>query len=193
MKIISNEVFGCYEVRESDWKLGREITLDGQKLVAIPDNVTNEDNEMQGVLRFEWQDDPDIGHYECTLYEGNKKIDDITFSDYVCEFSQKYDRERRFRRAYAFSVHWCHGWSMTEGFDYDENYDSHYDEDGCVVGGYQGNCTHTVDDIKRWCENWLAQRYLGAYYGTLNRLGQMRDRALWFESQGFCLEDTDNK
>lgn len=81
---------------------------------------------------------------------------------------------------------------MKQGFDYDDEYGEHVDENGELLGGYQGNCTHTVDDIKRWCENWLAQRYLASYYNTLAELDKMKERAEWFESQGFKLEDSDN-
>ena len=140
-------------------------------------------------LRFEWKDAPDIGHYECYLYEGDKKIDEMNFTDYTCEFRQNYDRKNRYTRAYSFYASWCDGWSMGQGFDYDANYNNHSDVDGHLIGGYQGTSTHTVDDIKKWCENWLAQGYLKAYYNTMKELDQMTARAKWFEDHGFCLEE----
>lgn len=143
-------------------------------------------------MRFEWDyRNIDIGSYTCNLYDGDEKIDDIHFTDYTSEFHQRYDKEGRYTRPYSFKVHWCHGWSMSEGFDYDEDYDRHLDEKGWRIGGYQGNCTHTVDDIKRWCENWLAQRYLASYYNTIAGLEKIKARAEWFESQGFKLENED--
>ena len=140
-------------------------------------------------MEFKWIDDVEIGYYECELYEGDKKINDISFTDYTSEYHLRVDKERRCARPHSFEVHWCHGWSMSEGFDYDPDYYNHADENGELVGGYQGNCTHTVDYIKRWCENWLAQRYLSSYYHTLAELDKMKERAEWFESQGFKLED----
>ncbi len=147
-------------------------------------------------MKFEWHDDPDIGYYECFLYENGSKINDISFRDYTCEFHLKDDREHRYTRPYSFEVSWCNGWGMSEGFDYDNQYDKHWDEEKLketgwhvATGGYQGKCTHTVDDIKKWCENWLAQRYLGAYYKTLRELEQMKARVEWFEAQGFAWEE----
>ena len=140
-------------------------------------------------MEFKWIDDVETGYYECELHEDGKMINDISFTDYTSEFHQRSDRDERYLRPYSFEVHWCHGWSMSEGFDYDADYRNHTNENGKLVGSYQGNCTHTVEDIKRWCENWLAQRYLASYYNTLAELDKMKERAEWFESQGFELED----
>jgi hypothetical protein len=148
-------------------------------------------------LRFEWHDDPDFGSYECFLYENGSKIDDISFEDYTSDYYQESDRERGCTRPYSFRVHWRNGWHiMSEGFDYDDHYDKHWDEEElkktgwpAVTGGYQGKCIHTVDDIKKWCENCLAQKYLGTYYNTLRELEQMKARAEWFEAQGFAWEE----
>jgi len=140
-------------------------------------------------MEFRWIDDVELGHYECELYEGDEKINDISFTDYTSEFHQRDDKKDGYKRPYSFEVRWCNGWSMHEGFDYDADYRNHADENGKLAGGYQGNCTHTVDDIKRWCENWLAQRYLASYYNTLAELDKMKARAEWFESLGFKLEE----
>lgn len=150
--------------------------------------ITDNKDYSLNKLRFEWKD-TDYGYHECILYEGDKEINDIYFNDYTTEFNQKSDKENKYKRPYAFEVGWCHGWSMSEGFDYDENYDEHRDDNGYRIGGYQGKCTHTVDDIKKWCENWLAQQYLSRYYKTLENLEQLKQRAMWFESQGFVYEE----
>lgn len=139
-------------------------------------------------MEFKWIDNVNIGEYTCNLYDGDEKINDINFTDYTSEFHQRVDKKEGYKRSYSFEVRWCNGWSMHEMFDYDADYRNHTDENGKVVGGYQGNCTHTVDDIKRWCENWLAQRYLASYYDTLAKLDKMKARADWFESKGFKLE-----
>ena len=118
-------------------------------------------------MRFEWRDE-NYGFHECSLYDGKKEIDDICFWDYTSDFHQKHDRENGYERPYSFVVSWCKGWSMEEGFDYDDDYKNHFDEKylpdrHIPAGGYQGKCTHTVDDIKNWCEEWLAQRYINHY------------------------------
>lgn len=140
-------------------------------------------------MEFKWIDDAETGYYECELYEGGVKINEISFIDYTSEFYQRFDKENHYARPHAFMVHWCCGWSMKQGFDYDNKYGEHVDENGRLIGSYQGNCTHTVDDIKRWCENWLAQRYLTDYYDTLTKSNKIKARAEWFESQGFKLEE----
>ncbi len=142
------------------------------------------------MMRFEWDDSSsNIGHYECNLYDDDKRISEISFTDYTCEWRRKYDEENRFTRPYSFEVPW------NKGFDYDEEYDKHWDEDYLketgwhrAKGGYQGKCTHTVDDIKRWCENWLAQRYLRSYYNTLAELKTLTFKPFCSSFQGikFC-------
>lgn len=150
-------------------------------------------------MRFEWEDE-DYGFHECTLYDGDKKIDDICFLDYTSEFHQRDDKEYRYERPYAFVVSWCHGWSMEQGFDYDKDYNKHWDEDALKengwyvpTGSYQGNCTHTVDDIKRWCEEWLAQRYIKRYKDILAEIDTVKSRAEWFEKNGYGKVDLKNE
>lgn len=159
--------------------------------IAMYDFETETNNNFnKGNIRFEWDNShADIGNYTCYLFENDKKINDICFTDYTSEYHQKSDKENGFTRCYSFEVDWCHGWSMHEGFDYDANYNNHTDENNKLLGSYQGNCTHTVEDIKKWCENWLAQRYLASYYNTIAELDQKKARAEWFESQGFKLEE----
>ena len=140
-------------------------------------------------IKFSWDHSGNvIGRHECLLYEDDKIIDSIRLIDYTCESRQRVDRENGYVRPYAFEVTWCHGWRMKQGFDYDKDYDNHFDEKGKVIGGYQGNCTHRILDIYRWCENWLAQRYLRDYYETLEDIKKMKERAEWFENHGFSLE-----
>ena len=140
-------------------------------------------------LRFEWEDE-DYGFHKCRLYDGKNEIDNICFWDYTSEFHQRDDRENGYTRPYSFEVSWCCGWSMRHGFDYDEDYAKHYDEKCLPIrhiakGGYQGNCTHTVDDVKNWCEEWLAQGYIEHYENILNELDEAKRRADWFRSKGY--------
>lgn len=137
-------------------------------------------------MTLQWEDFPDIGHYDGVLLENGKEIERIAVCDYTCTFQQEKDRKYRFKRPYAFEVNWCNGFVMQHGFDFDS------DAKKRKHGAYQGNCTHTVEDVKRWCENWLAQRYMSAYYDTLKKLPAMEERAKWFENRGFVFDEHKN-
>lgn len=140
--------------------------------------------EMQ--LEFRWDDDSSgIGNYECQLFENGECIDDITFTDYTHEWRHSNDMKCRYARPYSFEVSWCHGWSMSQGFDYDPDYYDHADEKGLRLGGYQGKCTHTVEDIKKWCEEWLAQQYIRGYQETIKGLERKKARYDWFKENGY--------
>lgn len=137
-------------------------------------------------MRFEWNNSSsDIGHYNCYLYDGDQKLDEISFIDYTCEWAQEHDKKNGYTRPYSFVVHYCHGWSMKEGFDGDDHCCNHTDEDGNIIGGYQGNCTHTVEDIKRWCEEWLAKCYIEGYQRMMSELKDAKRRADWFIANGY--------
>lgn len=137
-------------------------------------------------MEFVWKDDPAVGYYEGILLENEKQIDRICFWDYTCPFRMAQARENHYRDRYAYEVHWCnYGRSMSHGFDPDEEHQG--------FGGYQGHCTHTVDDIKRWCENWIAQYYLNAYHEALKSLPTQEARAKWFESQGYAYEKSEEE
>lgn len=141
------------------------------------------------MLEFRREDNPEIESCTCELVEDDKVIDSVHVIDYTCQFHQDFDRRNRFERPYSFRVTAC---GCSEGFDYDEDYDKHYGENDRPIGGYQGTCTHTVEDIKKWSENWLAQGWLHSYYDTLKRLDTLKSRAEWFESQGFVLEERED-
>ena len=137
-------------------------------------------------VRFEWKDNFEIGHHELTLYDDdNKKLDDIYFTDYTCEYRQEDDRKHKHYRPYSFEVGYCHGWSMKQGFDEDNQYRNHLNENGRAVGGYQGNCTHTIDDVKRWCEEFLASLYIINYEEELKKLQKRLKRSQWFIDNGY--------
>lgn len=93
----------------------------------------------------------------------------ISFNDNTCDFRQLIARENNYGDCYSFEVSWCNEWSMHQGFDYDSVKHE--------TGEYQGKCTHTVDDVKRWCENWIAQLYFQDYYDTVSRLPKLKAEA----------------
>ena len=138
-------------------------------------------------IRFEWDNSSaDIGHYDCDVYEvdGDKKtkIDDISLWDYTNEWQQEDARKNRYFRAYAFEVH-C--WSMTKGFGADDDYKSRRDENGKLLFGYNGTCDKSLDDVKRWCEEWIAQRYIKNYQEMLASLEALKQRSEALKKQGY--------
>lgn len=132
-------------------------------------------------MKFVWNNkDANIGHYECTLLDDDgSNINDISFKDYTNKWVQQNDKECEYKRPYSFEVNYCHGYSMHEGFDYDEEYRNR------PSGGYQGISTHTVDDIKRWCEEYLAQKYIDGYEEILSRLNTAKRRAECLKNMGY--------
>lgn len=138
-------------------------------------------------MEFIWDDkDVLIGYYRCELLDDNgKKLESIHFWDYTKGITKEIDRKNHYPRPYSFEVSYCCGYSMSHGFDYDEDYRSHVDEDGKLLGGYNGNCTKTVDDIKRWCEEYLANIYINAYEKMVEELDDARRRARWFVKNGY--------
>ena len=138
-------------------------------------------------MKFVWNDsDADIGHYSCSLFDDNgEKLDDIHFTDYTNEWQQNDSRENHYPRAYSFEVRYCCGFSMHEGFDYDDDYHNRSDANGMILGGYNGTCTHTVEDIKRWCEEYIAGMYIKGYADMLKELDDAKRRSEWFLEHGY--------
>ena len=131
-------------------------------------------------MNFVWDDsNADIGYYRCKFLDEDVVIDEISFGDYTNEWQINNDKENGYKRPYSFEVSWCRGWSMREGFDYDKEYRSR------ESGGYQGNCTHTVEDIKRWCEEWIAQEHINSYTEMLSQLKAAEKRHDWFIENGY--------
>jgi hypothetical protein len=128
-------------------------------------------------MEFVWNDrDADIGTYECALFDDDgSKLDEITFKDYTNAWVKQNDKEYGYKRPYSFEVN-C---GSSRGFDHDEGYRSK------PGGGYQGVSTHTVDDIKRWCEEYLAQKYIDVYEEMLSRFNTAKRRAECLKNMGY--------
>ena len=131
-------------------------------------------------MNFVWDDsNADIGYYSCKFLDGDVVIDEISFTDYTNEWRFNNDKKYGDKRPYSFEIHWRRGVSMKEGFDYDKEYRKREN------GGYQGNCTHIVEDIKRWCEEWIAQRYINSYKNILSQLKAAEKRHDWLIEKGY--------
>lgn len=138
-------------------------------------------------MKFIWNDsDADIGHYRCKLVDDDETVlEEIHFTDYTNEWQQKDGRKNHYPRAYSFEVGYCCGFSMDKGFDYDDDYYDRADEDGFRLGGYNGTCTHTVEDIKHWCEEYLAGFYIRGYRNMIKELDNAKRRSEWFLEHGY--------
>ena len=137
-------------------------------------------------MEFAWNDtDADIGYYECALIEENKKIETICFTDYTNAWQQENARNSHYYREYSFRISYCCGYSMEQGVDYDQEYRRRKDENGKILYGFNGTCTHTVEDVKRWCEEYLAQMYIKSYANLLASIESAKRRAEWFMENGY--------
>ena len=43
------------------------------------------------MIKFNWKDNEDIGHYECTMYDDSAKLETIFFWDYSNEYNRQED------------------------------------------------------------------------------------------------------
>lgn len=126
-------------------------------------------------MRFEWTLDNRGGYYLC-LYDGDELVDRICFKDYSLPHAVRNDRNYHFYRDGAFCVIYINRYSMRKYFDETED---------PTQFGYNGTPKHTVEDIKRWCEQYLANIYIGAYEDAVKNLETIKRRAEWFTSQGY--------
>ena len=109
-------------------------------------------------MKFEWikKYEDDDGYWAGKFYndEGNC-VDKISLTDYTTGFLRKHAIELKNRMEDTFQIHWCNGWSMREELHTPE---------------------YNLEKAKRWCEKWLAERYIEAYENTIKRLEEMKKR-----------------
>lgn len=147
------------------------------------------------MLKFVWDEEENATHYHCKLYDDNEILAEISFTDYNCKESREYDKKNHRLRecAYEISYHGGANYRMRHEFDYDNEYDSHIDEKtGERLYGYNGLCTHTVDDVKRWCEEFMAQIFINDYKSIIKKLDQIKERHDWFVQRGYGSIDLEN-
>ena len=133
-------------------------------------------------MRFEWENDEVIGSYWLHLFDDDgKELDVMWIKDHTAPWNVQNDQRIRAQRRWAYEVGYCKGFSFSRGFDEYKDWANNY--------GYHGKPTHTLDDIKRFCENYIAQMYLQCYQRAVATLDEKRRRAAWFEANGFVLEE----
>lgn len=132
------------------------------------------------MIKFVWKDNDDIGYYECTMYDDSNKLESIYFWDFSNPYNVENDNKHRYNRNYAYKVGYCNGYSMDKGFDKTEDPDQF---------GYVGKPRHTIDDIKRWCENYLASMYIREYEDIQVRFDIIKERAEQLKKMGYTSEE----
>jgi len=111
-------------------------------------------------MKLEWKNEEDIGFYECTITEDDGDSQNICIWDYTCEWQkERKARDYSYNKEHpeAFEVSYCHGYSMRETFD----------------------STHTLEQVKIWCEDYLLNRYINHYNNIIANLEKIKSRAEW--------------
>lgn len=111
-------------------------------------------------MKLEWRNDEEIGFYECTVTDDDGYTEDISIWDYTCEWQKKRKQDDyAYARChpYAFEVRYCRGYSMHETFD----------------------DTHTLNDVKVWCEDYLLDGYINRYNEIIFNLEKIKSQAGW--------------
>lgn len=132
------------------------------------------------MIKFNWKDNEDIGHYECTMYDDSAKLETISFWDYSNEYNRKEDVKNRYHRRCAYKVNYCNGYSMEKGFDQTQDPDQF---------GYVGTPRHSIEDIKRWCENYIASIYIREYDMIRHNYDIIKERADQLTKLGYTSDE----
>lgn len=111
-------------------------------------------------MKLEWRNETDIGFYECIVTDDDGYGQSISLWDYTCEYqSNRKATDATYCRYHpeAFEVSYCHGYSMHETFDN----------------------THTLEQVKIWCEDYLLNKYINHYNDVIANLERIKSRAEW--------------
>ena len=135
-------------------------------------------------MEFEWNDhDAEIGYHELFLFDDDgTRLEDMWLRDCSVPWMVEHDTKARICRPYAYEIGYCNGYSMHDSFDYDPGSEETW--------GYQGTPEHSLDDIKRKCEEYLAGLYIQAFDDAVATLETKKRRAEWFIKNGYrgCVE-----
>ena len=68
-----------------------------------------------------------------------------------------------------------------------QKYFKKFDEDKYAYNhfGWHGVKTMSVNDVKRWCENYIAEKYIINYEEELQELQKRKEVSDWFVNQGY--------
>lgn len=145
-------------------------------------------------MKFIWDNTcAETGIYNCKLIDGDYVLNNIEIIDYTNMRQQENAYRSYIFYPYSFEADVYNGASkeaiQIKGFDYDSVYRNHIDENGRRMYGYNGVCTHTLEDVKRFCEECLAKRYIDLYNYMLPNFNEAKRRASWFVENGYGQND----
>lgn len=135
-------------------------------------------------LRFEWLDaDEDRSAYMGFLMEGDKKRQSVHITDYTTEYYQHIAEVMWEYCTHAYRVRFgMYDFSnITKTFYFDETEDP-------TQFKYVGTPKHTIDDIKRWCEAYIASCYIKEYESRKKQYEIAKERADQFFAMGFTAD-----
>lgn len=136
-------------------------------------------------MRLEWDDSSAlIGRYECTLYDdNNEELQKISIKDFTNKVVYESDVRNQWHRHSAYEIYWCNGWSMREYFGHDE---IAYREDHFLNRyGYNGHSNVTLEDVKKYCEEWLVHFYIMDYEKALQELQAKKEISDRLKAMGY--------
>ncbi len=135
-------------------------------------------------LRFAWLDaDECRSAYKGFLIEGANKIQSVYIMDYTTEYSQHIAEFLHEYRTHAYRVDFGkYDFSnIHKTFYFDETEDP-------TQFKYVGTPKHTVDDIKKWCEAYIASCYIKEYESRKKQYEIAKERADQFLAMGFTAD-----
>ena len=135
-------------------------------------------------LRFSWLDaDECRSAYKGFLMEGDSKIQSVYIMDYTTEDRQHMDEVMREQRTHAYRVDFGK-------YDFSNIYKTFYfdETEDSTQFKYVGTPKHTIDDIKRWCEAYIASCYIKEYESRKKQYEIAKERADQFLAKGFTID-----
>ena len=132
-------------------------------------------------ITFNWTDDVEEGKYTCIMYEDNVPLHTIEFTDYSTPVRVKFDKRHRIKRACAYIVIYRPVDINTKGIY--KSLDANNTDS--TSNGYTATPIHTIPEIKRWCENYLAAIYIRKYEDVLREIATLKNRAEELMSKGY--------
>lgn len=134
------------------------------------------------MLKFIWEDDERVGYYQCQLVDDtNNKVFRIVFQDNTCPFCITRDKRHKLRREFAYEISSYSGLNK-KGIDRTED-DNSFE--------YVGKPKHSIDDIKRYCENYLAAQIINEYYDLQKQINFIKNSAEELLKMGYSKEFED--
>ena len=124
-------------------------------------------------ITFNWVDDVEEGKYICTMFEDNTPLHTIQFTDYSNPTRIELDKRHHIKRACAYLVFYQPGNNSSKGIY--KGIDANNTDS--TSNGYTATPIHSIPEIKRWCENYLAAIYIRKYEDVIREMQTLKNRA----------------